>query len=346
MAKLGEGDARWIVAEREDGTNVKGWHWQEKDALEWTRGRLSALLGNKTLADADGVAVRTGALLSCTGDSIINRRKGKIIPSFELAVKVAWEGTDAAGRSAKGIVDIPYIGDENAGDDDLEVKFTAEGDGEADRACKAAALKHGLQLIRDGVATWVAEMAAGGPGGAGPAAAADAQHGGGGAAAAAPAANKPAAAAAAKPRREESADGGTHTIRLEEKFYCRPSDIFEALTVAGRVRAFTQSECEVSAAPGAPFSFFGGNIHGSNEEVEPPKRLVQRWRFRNWAADVYSRVVITLAEPEYGTTVLSLEQSGVPARDKFGNETVLDTTEAGWKQNFFDRIRKVFGYGA
>jgi hypothetical protein len=25
---------------------------------------------------------------------------------------------------------------------------------------------------------------------------------------------------------------------------------------------------------------------------------------------------------------------------------VLDTTEAGWKQNFWDRIRKVFGYGA
>ena len=331
------------MAEREDGTNVKGWHWQEKDALEWTRSRLGALLGDKMLADADGVTVRTGALLSCTGDSIINRRKGKIIPSFELAVKFAWQGTDAAGRAAKGIVDIPYIGDENAGDDDLEVKFTAEGDGEADRACKAAALKHGLKAIRDGVATWVAEMAAGGPGGAGPAAAGDAQQGGGGAAAAAPAA-KPAAAAASKARHEEG-PGGTHTIRLEEKFYCRPSDIFESLTVPGRVRAFTQSECEVSGAPGAPFSFFAGNIHGSNEEVEPPTRLVQRWRFRDWPDDVYSRVVMTLAEPEYGSTVLSLEQSGVPARDKFGNETVLDTTEAGWKL-FFDRMRKVFGYGA
>jgi hypothetical protein len=27
MAKLGEGDARWIVAERQDGTNVGAWHW-------------------------------------------------------------------------------------------------------------------------------------------------------------------------------------------------------------------------------------------------------------------------------------------------------------------------------
>ena len=341
MAKLGEGDARWIVAEREDGTNVKGWHWVEKDAMEWTRARLGELLCGQTLASADGVTVRTApSLLSCTGEAYVNRRKGKIIPGFELAVKVAWEG-EAAGTSAKGIVDVPYIGDENAGDDDLEVKVTAEGDGEADRACKAAALKHGVKLVRAAVAIWVKEMAAGGPGGAGPA---TAEAGAGGAAAPAAAA-KPAAAPPPKPKREEG-PGDTHTIRLEEKFFCRPSDIFEALTVAGRVRAFTQSDCEVSPAPGAPISLFGGNIHGSNEEVEPGRRLVQRWRFRNWPDDVYSRVTITLSEPEYGTTVLLLEQSGVPARDKFGNESVLDTTEAGWRLNYFDRIRKVFGYGA
>lgn len=28
MAKWGEGDARWIVNEREDGTNINGWHWE------------------------------------------------------------------------------------------------------------------------------------------------------------------------------------------------------------------------------------------------------------------------------------------------------------------------------
>ncbi len=27
MAKVGEGDARWIVEDRKDGTNVSGWHW-------------------------------------------------------------------------------------------------------------------------------------------------------------------------------------------------------------------------------------------------------------------------------------------------------------------------------
>ena len=27
MAKVGETDPRWIVAERADGTNVNNWHW-------------------------------------------------------------------------------------------------------------------------------------------------------------------------------------------------------------------------------------------------------------------------------------------------------------------------------
>ena len=27
MAKWGQGDPRWIVEEREDGTNVNNWHW-------------------------------------------------------------------------------------------------------------------------------------------------------------------------------------------------------------------------------------------------------------------------------------------------------------------------------
>ena len=39
-------------------------------------------------------------------------------------------------------------------------------------------------------------------------------------------------------------------------------------------------------------------------------------------------------------------QTNVPECDKFGNETVMDTTENGWKNLIFGRIRQVFGYGA
>jgi hypothetical protein len=44
MAKWGEGDPRWIVEDRPDATNVNNWHWSEKNATEWSKNRLRALL--------------------------------------------------------------------------------------------------------------------------------------------------------------------------------------------------------------------------------------------------------------------------------------------------------------
>ncbi len=48
MAKVGEGDARWIVEERADGANVNAWHWAERDVLPWAQRRLQELLGAAT----------------------------------------------------------------------------------------------------------------------------------------------------------------------------------------------------------------------------------------------------------------------------------------------------------
>ncbi len=50
MAKVGEGDARWIVEERADGANVNAWHWAERDVLPWAQRRLQELLGAATPA--------------------------------------------------------------------------------------------------------------------------------------------------------------------------------------------------------------------------------------------------------------------------------------------------------
>ena len=46
-----------------------------------------------------------------------------------------------------------------------------------------------------------------------------------------------------------------------------------------------------------------------------------------------------------GTTVVTMTQTDVPVADCFGNETVVETTERGWREQIFDRIRRVFGYG-
>ena len=90
---------------------------------------------------------------------------------------------------------------------------------------------------------------------------------------------------------------------------------------------------------------FSGRVTGTNVKIEEGALVKQKWRFSDWADGVYSTVTITLAEPERGTTVVDLVQTGVPFADKFGNETVHDTVENGWMGLIWARIRMAFGYG-
>ena len=91
---------------------------------------------------------------------------------------------------------------------------------------------------------------------------------------------------------------------------------------------------------------FDGNIHGETLEYVPGEKIVQNWRFRNWSEGHFSKVTITFREPEPGNCFVDLVQENVPETDSFGNESVMDTTETGWKEQIFNRIRQVFGYGA
>ena len=39
------------------------------------------------IKDANGITLRTGSCVDVSGEAVINNRKGKTIPSYELAVK-------------------------------------------------------------------------------------------------------------------------------------------------------------------------------------------------------------------------------------------------------------------
>ncbi len=151
MAKVGEGDARWIVQEREDGTNVHGWHWQERDVLKWSTVRLSELLGGcKVLNGEDQIFISTTTIDSVTGEALINNRKKKLIPSYELAVKGQWTGEikDGSGTSVlltSGTFQLPYISDENA-DEDPELTVSLTDEGSAQQRLKQAFVNKGKKV--------------------------------------------------------------------------------------------------------------------------------------------------------------------------------------------------------
>ncbi|KAJ1268788.1 hypothetical protein BS78_07G160600 [Paspalum vaginatum] len=354
MAKYGEGDKRWIVEERPDGTNVHNWHWAERDCLEWSRARLSALLAGLTVLDGEGgLTLRTVALDKLDGEAYVNIRKGKVIPGYELSLTLSWEAEAAASEAGAakvaGAAEVPYLADENA-DEDPELRVTVRGDDTPlARRAKDAFLARGKPLVLERIREFVAAMAKGGPAKdeleskktpakeAAPGAAAPPVKGD---------AAAPAPAPAAKEKKAKGKDKeGFKTIEMTEKFYCRAKDMYEILMDENRWKGFTQSNARISREVGGEFSLFDGSITGVNEELQEGKLISQKWRFGSWPDGLYSSVRLVFDEPESGVTIIKLKQTDVPEEDKYGNSTVVENTERGWRELIFQRIRGVFGFG-
>jgi hypothetical protein len=100
MAKLGEGDDRWIVQERADGANCNNWHWTTKDMTA----RVKAELSEKMRALKFSGELLEGCHITSdeiTGEASVNNRKGSVFLMYELGVKLSFEAV-WQGESVKG----------------------------------------------------------------------------------------------------------------------------------------------------------------------------------------------------------------------------------------------------
>lgn len=373
MAKWGEGDARWQVSDLGvGGRNVNNWHWTEKDVLPWSRDRLQELLGSADLAPGSGLSVHGTGIKSCEGEAIVNNRKNKIIASYELSLVLGWEGTADDGSTVTGEVRVPYLSEENH-DEDPELQVAVSTDGPASQKLRGAILYHGKKVVHDAVATFVQELRAGGPMRDGaaqqpksaPAQSVDAALAGSGAAGVAAANGSSAAPAAAtdaaaqqqptavaeaykekvQEKKKEKEETSRHTVVIKERFFAGAAELFECFTSAPRIMAYTQSPAEVDPSPGGRLSMFGGSVQGVFREVQPNSFIAMDWRFSNWEEGVFSSVELRFEEPDRGNTTVTMKQTRIPHADAYGNQDVAGVAEAGWRQQVFGRIRRVFGYG-
>lgn len=85
MARLGEGDERWIVKEREDGRNCNNWHWTTKDVSANTKADLIRTLTECTFEAPLAFAKIKSA--EVTGEASVNNRKGKIFLIYDFDVR-------------------------------------------------------------------------------------------------------------------------------------------------------------------------------------------------------------------------------------------------------------------
>ncbi|XP_076313642.1 activator of 90 kDa heat shock protein ATPase homolog 1-like [Tachypleus tridentatus] len=127
-------------------------------------------------------------------------------------------------------------------------------------------------------------------------------------------------------------------LNMTESFKCKAEEFFRALTIKEMVQAFTQGPCQLELTEGGKFSLFDGNVYGTFVELIPNEKIVQKWRFKNWPSGHYSDVILEIIEREDSTEV-KLTQKGVPRNE-------LEQTREGWKNYYWQSMKRVFGFGA
>ncbi|KNC53393.1 uncharacterized protein AMSG_12213 [Thecamonas trahens ATCC 50062] len=350
-AKIDEGDERWIVQEREDGRNVGGWHWEERDMSKWATSHYEELATGAVLLDGSGgMEATVTKVKSFTGEVTVTHRRGKTYLFYEVAVTLSFKATLNAGTPgevvAKGTVDMPYIAEENARDGDYEinVKLTKNNSAAAPllAAIKAKVRPVVVDLfvrllddLREHAKPTGAKKASGAGASKAPPASGAAQVAMETEPAAAAA---PAAAAPAKTKGTGSTKSGEKTDSFKQKlhFDLPPEEVFAWITDEGRLSAVTQAATSMPLEAGAAFTMFSGLVSGTNVAIEAPTKLVQDWRFESWPAGHHSRVEFTLTPSRSGGTDLTLSQSGIPRSD-------FERTKTGWSSNLFNRFKALTG---
>lgn len=337
MAKVGEGDPRWVVADRPDGTNVNGWHWSERDVSAWAKEYLTSRLSAVTFpgaAAADGgggAAASTLTVDKVEGDAHLYNRKGTLKSVYDLKVSGKWSTAhgDALARTCGKFTFELF-------DDDPHVTFTLDAASAAVVAERDAARSAGTPAVRAVCGDFIAALGAG----------ADVA-GAAGTPAPAPATSAAATLAALPP---PPAFDDTAAVDLDAPapdavsasvlLAARRADVYGAFTDPARVRAYTQRPAVVGGGVGSPWAIAVGPFEASGTVAEavPPSALTLTWRLAAWPADTPdSRVALSIAN-EDGKVRLSVAHTAIPPGQR-------GAVEAWWRGEVFRRVKVIFGWG-
>ena len=121
-------------------------------------------------------------------------------------------------------------------------------------------------------------------------------------------------------------------------------EIYAILADAAALCALSGMGGTAGCAEGAEFTAFNGYITGRQVELVPGRRLVQAWRFPEWAPGTYSIVRLTLEadDSDAQSTVLTVDQDGYPeGADTLGcHQTWHDHLDEGWRTFYLTPLER------
>jgi len=107
--------------------------------------------------------------------------------------------------------------------------------------------------------------------------------------------------------------------------------VWQALVNPIEIAKWGADPCEMKPVENFEFSLWGGDIYGTNIEVEPKEKLVQEWFSGDM--DKPTTVTIELSEDDDGFVEINLLHEGV--LDEMRSEI-----EEGWDKYYFGAIKE------
>ncbi|XP_041524845.1 activator of 90 kDa heat shock protein ATPase homolog 2 isoform X1 [Microtus oregoni] len=323
MAKWGQGDPRWIVEEREDGTNVNNWHWTERDATVWSKGKLRELLVGIAMENEAG-RCEISELKQVEGEASCSSRKGKLIFFYEWNIKLSWKGTvKESGAKHKGLIEIPNLSEENDVDDTEVNVSKKKGDGDI---LKDLMKTTGTAKVREALGEYLKALKTEFTAGMIlPTKAVTTQE---------LTVERTLAENSLQVQASPVALGvriPTVALHLTELFDTTVEQLYSIFTVKDLVQKFSKSPAVLEAEKGGKFQMFDGNITGEYVELLTNRKIIMKWRCRNWPEEHYATVALNFV-PAPGQTELQLDCKGVPVCKE-------ENTKFCWQKQHFEEIK-------
>lgn len=307
-----------------------------KDAGQWAKDYLDTEC-KKLSAEENGVTAQITKLVSMDGDVEVSQRKGKVITNFDVVLQLEYEGKTAEGTDVSGSIRVPECAYDTEPDeyvfeidiysekkekqpvkDLVRTKLTPELRKVFSTLGPSLIKEHGKDLQHtstsnpsSGVATptWHPERAR-------------------------------------TPTTTSTTTTGTSsvnttTVTATDEFRTTAEEMYQTFTDPQRLAAFTRAPPRVfeGAKPGGKFAIFDGNVSGEFVTLEPPKKIVQKWRLAQWPEGHTSTQEIFFDQNDVDrVTNMRVTWTGVPV----GQEEVV---QRNWEGYYVRSIKQTFGFG-
>ena len=129
-------------------------------------------------------------------------------------------------------------------------------------------------------------------------------------------------------------------IKVSAIFHVPAEVLYRIFTDERDMTRLTRSPTKFVPAEGSSFSFFGDSVVGTVARLEPSRSIQMQWRFSSWDSD--STVLISF-KPLGSSSEISIHQTHIPPKDRFGNVDQDRLCRVGWEERWINGLASVLG---